>query len=210
MLTDDEIQRQVEKLRGRNGKLLGVDEQRKTIYAVKKMRGIIEASGHDEPTASDYAEYRRQSEASDKSKDFQTTNQNVSRIQRYYSQTEERSEQLSMMEIEENTAVMEEETPVTDEGEIVESEAADAEPVSDEGQLKPTKSKGGRKRMDANGEKRDQKSTVYLTATMDADFKALCSLKHISVADYLFGLVAGEIEKNGEALKFFREGEKLV
>jgi len=45
---------------------------------------------------------------------------------------------------------------------------------------------------------------------MDADFKALCSLKHISVADYLFGLVAGEIEKNGEALKFFREGEKLV
>ena len=211
MQTDEEIKRQVEKLRGRNGELLGKDEQRKTVSAVKKMREIIEANGHDEPTASDYDEYRRQSEATDQSKGYQTTNQSISRIRRYFSARKE-SEQL-MIENEEYTPAESEplaDEPETIEGETIESEAADAAPVMEEDPRKPAKNKGGRKRMDANGEKRDQKNTVYLTATMDADFKALCSLKHISVADYLFGLVASELGKYENALRFFREGEKLV
>ena len=41
---------------------------------------------------------------------------------------------------------------------------------------------------------------------MDADFKALCSMKGKTVADYLFSFVESEIQKNEEALKFFREG----
>lgn len=202
MQTDEEIKRQVEKLRGRNGELLGKDEQRKTVSAVKKMREIMEGNGHDEPTASDYEEYRRQSESSDQSKGYQTTNQSISRIRRYFSARKE-TKQL-MIENEEYTPVTNE--PEISEGEIVESEATDAAPVREEDPRQPAKNKGGRKRMDANGEKRDQKNTVYLTATMDADFKALCSMKGKTVADYLFSFVESEIQKNEEALKFFREG----
>ena len=48
-LTDEEIEQRTANLRGRSNKLLGEDEQRKTRNAVKVMRKILEASGHEEP-----------------------------------------------------------------------------------------------------------------------------------------------------------------
>ena len=69
--------------------------------------------------------------------------------------------------------------------------------------------KRGRKAI--NGEIRKNKLTVYLTDTQNADFTALMGLKHVkSAADYVLRLIIAEIEKNEQALNFFREAEKLT
>ncbi len=69
--------------------------------------------------------------------------------------------------------------------------------------------KRGRKAI--NGEIRKNKLTVYLTDSQNADFTALLSLKRVkSAADYVLRLIIAEIEKNEQALNFFREAEKLT
>ncbi len=71
--------------------------------------------------------------------------------------------------------------------------------------------KRGRKRLDKNGEIRNNKITVYLTDTQNLNFTALCSLKHVkSTADYILSLIMDEIKKNEKALCFFREAEKMI
>jgi len=62
-----------------------------------------------------------------------------------------------------------------------------------------------------NGEKKSEKLMMYFTPSVMAELKDLCSMKHTTCANYLFELACREIEKNGEALAFFREGmSKLI
>ena len=129
MLTDEEIEQRTANLRGRSNKLLGDDEKRKTRNAVKAMRKILETSGHEEPEESDYAEYRRQSYAKDTSNGYQTTNQNISRIERFFAPIEERSEQLSMIPEEEITEGMKEPEAINTVATVAD-DGANAEPIA--------------------------------------------------------------------------------
>ncbi len=72
-------------------------------------------------------------------------------------------------------------------------------------------SKVGRKRLiDENGENRTEKNTVYLTKSKDRAFKSLCSLYHLSFADYVSRLIDKELNSNAEALEQMRIAESLL
>ena len=216
-LTDEEIEQRTADLRGRSNKLLGEDEQRKTRNAVKVMRKILEASGHDEPEESDYAEYRRQSYAKDKSNGYQTTYQNISRIERFFAPIEEGSEQLSMIPEEELTADMKEAeavNPVADDGANAEPIAPnepeslpESEPIK--GVRKPAKNKGGRKPLDTeNGETRSEKMTAYFTPSMAANIRLWCDWTGISFGDLTVKLFGAFLRDKGEMLNGFRKSRE--
>ena len=230
MLTDDEIEQRTANLRGRGNKLLGDNEKRKTRNAVKGMRKILEASGHEEPEESDYAEYRRQSYAKDKSNGYQTTYQNISRIERFFAPQEEGSEQLSMIPEEEITEGMKdpEARGTVEEREYGADDSASTENVqtSEEPEAemtapnepeslpeaepvkvvrKPAKNKGGRKTIDENGEIRSEKLMLYLTPSMIADVRDWCRIKGISYANFIVGLIGDFMRDKKERLDFFRK-----
>ena len=216
MLTDAEIEQRTANLRGRSNKLLGEDEKRKTRNAVKAMLKILETSGHDEPEESDYAEYRRQSYAKDNSNAYQTTNQNISRIERFFEPQEEGSEQLSMIPEDELTAGMKEA-----EAESVTDEGANAEPIAPnaseslpeaeptKGGRKPTKNKGGRKPLDTeNGETRSEKMTAYFTPSMAENIRLWCDWTGISYGDLTVKLFGAFLKDKEEMLKDFRKSRE--
>lgn len=233
-LTDEEIEQRTELLRGRSNKLLGENEKRKTRNAVKGMRKILEASGHDEPEESDYEEYRRQSYAKDKSNGYQTTYQNISRIERFFAPQEEGSEQLSMIPEEEMTegmkdpealgAVEEAEYGADDETStenVQASEEPEAEmtapneseslPEPDPVQVvrKPTKNKGGRKPLDTeNGEIRSEKMTAYFTPSMAENIRLWCDWTGISFGDLTVKLFGAFLRDKGDMLNGFRKSRE--
>ena len=205
MLTAEKIAYYVETLTTNRGKPAGEDLKRKTRKALEGMQAILLLSGHDEPDASDYAEYRRQSEANDTSKDYQSTHQNVERIERYFRPKEERSEQLSMIPEEELTEGMKE-----PEGEkITENEPLslpEAEPVK--GGRKTTKNKGGRKPLDENGETRSEKMTAYFTPSMADNIRLWCDWTGISYGDLTVKLFGAFLKDKGDMLNDFRKSRE--
>ncbi len=218
-LTDEEIEQRTANLRGRSNKLLGDNEKRKTRNAVKGMRNILEVSGHDEPEESDYAEYRRQSYAKDTSNGYQTTHQNISRIERFFARIEEGSEQLSMIPEEEMTEGMKDPEALgaveTESAHAVDDEAstekiqanAEAEPVK--GVRKPAKNKGGRKPLDTeNGETRSEKMTAYFTPSMAENIRLWCDWTGISYGDLTVKLFGAFLKDKEEMLKDFRKSRE--
>ena len=216
MLTAEKIAYYVETLTTNRGKPAGEDLKRKTRKALEGMQAILLLSGHDEPDASDYAEYRRQSEANDTSKDYQSTHQNVERIERYFRPKEERSEQLSMIPEEELTEGMKEPEAINtgaDDGASTEITAPnepeslpEAEPVK--GGRKTTKNKGGRKPLDENGETRSEKMTAYFTPSMADNIRLWCDWTGISYGDLTVKLFGAFLKDKGDMLNDFRKSRE--
>ena len=229
-----EIERYIETLPGKKpGESAGQSSKKKTRNALADFMLILSKHGRTWPEQSDYDEYRAGKP------DNETTKQNVKRIERFFAWLEPRKETIELAEEyaqqglfpEKEAGVNEPETLGANEPEISQAvddsastenmQASEAEPITEnefetwpgaENEPAPVKNKGGRKRYDTEkGEKRSVKFMVYFTPSVMAELKDLCSMKHTTCANYLFELACREIEKNGEALAFFREGmSKLI
>ncbi len=69
--------------------------------------------------------------------------------------------------------------------------------------IKP-KSKGGRKVRDPNGEKRTEKVTLYLKASLMADVKDLAYTYRKGITDYIISLLEREARDKQDRLATFR------
>ncbi len=204
MLTEEKIEGYISRLTTKHGKPAGKDLKRKTRKALQGMLAILMERGHDEPDESDYAEYRESSLCEEES-----TEQDIKRIKRYF-EPQGGSEQLSMIPEEEMTAGI---VPNVDEGATAEPTAEtvpamnepDPHTVKASEQASRAKNKGGRKRMDENGEKKSEKFMMYFTPSLIADIRDWCSLKRVSCVDYITGLIREDLEKKKDKLEFFRK-----
>ncbi len=214
------IEEYISTLKGKDGiSAAKPDTQRKATKAITAFREYLSERGKMIPDESDIAEYRLKLEATDGSKGKSATDAKIKYIRGYFALNEERSKDLSMtgetMKEPEALGAVEEAEYGADDETSTENVQASEEPEAEmtapnepESLPKPV-NKRGRKRLDVNGEIRKNKITVYLTDTQNADFEALCSLKHArSAADYVLGLITAEITRNEKALYFFREAEK--
>ena len=66
----------------------------------------------------------------------------------------------------------------------------------------------GRKTFDESGEKRSEKFSVYLTPSLLADIRDICSLRGMSVVSYLTELVMADLQDKRDKLEAFRELRK--
>lgn len=63
----------------------------------------------------------------------------------------------------------------------------------------------GRKTFDESGEKRSEKFSVYLTPSLLADIRDICSLRGMSVVSYITDLVTTDLQGKREMLDAFRK-----
>lgn len=174
-----------------------VDEKRKIRNALAEFMIILKERGKTWPAISDYEEYCTSSKEIDKSKGFQTTGQNKSRIKKFFDwlgkeQTTMTDETKELDLVFETQGNGEYETPK-------EKEATQPETVKN-------KAKGGRKVMDrVNGQKRSEKLMIYLTPELIADLRDWCNLKGISYANFVVELIENFMNERRDKLNSFRE-----
>lgn len=176
---EKELSEYLSTLKGRSGGEAGSELKKKVTSAVTAMSGILDAQGLTRPDERSYQTYRSSSSC-----DSANTEANINRIKRFYSWLNERSNEIAVNN--ENTEIVE----VTQDTEV--------EPI-----------RAGRKKLlDENGEGRTEKNTVYLSRSKDRLFKALCSIKGLSFAEYVSLLIDNELNNNKEALSFFSQAVK--
>lgn len=179
---------------------------------------VLIQNGHETPDEKDYEEYR----ASKKLKD-ETFATYKGKIEEFFFWSKERRqekmpEETKTSEVSTQVEPVVDSEPVESESETVHDEessqvagvveaekeiAADAEPsqVTDK-----KESNAGRKKFDTvNGEKRNQKLMLYLTPSVIEDVRDWCSLKKLTVNNYVTALIEADLRDKQNKLNSFRQ-----
>lgn len=168
----------------------------------KVLNGIVLVliqNGHETPDEKDYEEYR----ASKKLKD-ETFTTYQEKIKEFFSWSEKRRQEQMLEETKTSEVSTQVEPAVDSEPVEAESETVyDAEPsqVTDK-----KKNNAGRKKFDTeNGEKRNQKLMLYLTPSVIEDVRDWCSLKKLTVNNYVTALIEADLRDKQGKLDSFRQ-----
>ncbi len=142
MLYSAEIERYLSTLPGKKpGEMAGDSSKKKTRNSLTAFMGILEKNGRSWPDENDYAEYTAGKP------DNKATQQNLSRVRKFFLWLEGEKAQHMTNEINNTT-----------------QEITQTQPQ--------TQKKRGRKTIDGNGEIRSIKLTVYVTPTLESNIDA--------------------------------------
>lgn len=187
----------------------------------KVLNGIVLVliqNGHETPDEKDYEEYR----ASKKLKD-ETFTTYQEKIKEFFSWSEKRRQEQMLEETKTSEVSTQVEPAVDSEPVEAKSETVyDAEPSQVAGvvetekeiatDVEPSqvtdkkKNNAGRKKFDTeNGEKRNQKLMLYLTPSVIEDVRDWCSLKKLTVNNYVTALIEADLRDKQGKLDSFRQ-----
>lgn len=195
-----ELERYITQLDGKDGRPLGQSAEKQARYAIKNMIAIMAEKGLTFPNEEAYEAYKGNSNSNEKN-----MKTNIARIQKFFAWLE--GENLVIQEKEKDLTSVDK---AEHEAEIAEVEAVAPENVEAENvgtespeEKEPSKDKGGRPRLDANGEKRSEKLTAYVTPTLANNIKAWCDCTGVSYADLVNSLLTGFLQDKEEKLNKF-------
>ena len=192
-----ELEEYLSTLRGRGGGELSKKAKSKIVRVIHNVALILQQRGLTRPDDEVYQAYKATVKGNEA-----TQLEYVKIIKSFFTWLDVRTSDTK----ERNEFTVSELTVNEDKNEITSSEVENNTVI-----IAKTPVKAGRKRMiDENGENRTEKNTVYLTKSKDRAFKSLCSLYHLSFADYVSRLIDKELNSNAEALEQMRIAESLL